>query len=57
MGFTWEGGAHFGLKRIMNLALTGPSIEDAERELGERIIGRRRPRWAGGLNIEDGDNS
>lgn len=54
MGFTWEDGTHFGLKRIMGLALTGPSVEDAERELGSAVIETGRPRWAGGLNNAQG---
>jgi hypothetical protein len=50
MGFTWEDGTHWGLKRIMSLALTGGSLEDCEHELGLSIIGKGRPRWAGGLD-------
>ncbi|WP_454688914.1 acyl-CoA dehydrogenase family protein [Achromobacter aloeverae] len=50
MGFTWEDGAHFGLKRIMSLALTGPSVEDVEGELGAMVIENGCPTWAGGLD-------
>jgi alkylation response protein AidB-like acyl-CoA dehydrogenase len=50
MGFTWEDPTHFGLKRIMNIALTGPSVEDVDRKLGTMVIEHGCPSWAGGLD-------
>ncbi|MCG3754015.1 acyl-CoA dehydrogenase family protein [Amycolatopsis sp. Poz14] len=51
MGFTWEGGVHFGLKRIMHLAMTGPAVGECEEELGRRAAARPDDlTWAGGLD-------
>lgn len=51
MGFTWEGGVHFGLKRIMHLAMTGPTVGECEEELGRRAAARPDDLiWAGGLD-------
>jgi alkylation response protein AidB-like acyl-CoA dehydrogenase len=55
MGFTWEGGVHFGLKRIMHLAMTGPTVAECEEHLGRRALSSDALLWAGGLD-DDGDS-
>lgn len=52
MGFTWEDGTHFGLKRTMSLAVAGPTAEDCETALGELVV-ERGPVWAGGIDAAD----
>lgn len=50
MGFTWEGGVHFGLKRIMHLAMTGPTVGECEEQLGAWATEAKNLLWAGGLD-------
>ena len=50
IGFTWEGGVHFGLKRIMQLAMTGPTVAVCEERLGRRAVDADALSWAGGLD-------
>ncbi|MFF1555757.1 acyl-CoA dehydrogenase family protein [Rhodococcus erythropolis] len=50
MGFTWEGGVHFGLKRIMHHAMTGPTVSDCDELLGGWAVDRQDLMWAGGLD-------
>jgi alkylation response protein AidB-like acyl-CoA dehydrogenase len=49
MGFTWEGGVHFGLKRIVHLATTGPTVAECEERLGRWAASGHQLLWAGGL--------
>ncbi|MCU1578068.1 MAG: putative acyl-CoA dehydrogenase [Rhodoglobus sp.] len=50
MGFTWEGGTHFGLKRSAYLAMSGLSIAECEEGLGRWAIDAPELLWAGGLD-------
>ena len=50
MGFTWEGGVHFGLKRVMQLAMTGPTVGECDERLGGWATENKRLLWAGGLD-------
>lgn len=50
IGFTWEGGVHFGLKRIMQLAMTGPTVAECEERLGRKAVETEALTWAGGLD-------
>jgi alkylation response protein AidB-like acyl-CoA dehydrogenase len=50
MGFTWEGGVHFGLKRVMHLAMTGPTVGECDERLGSWATENKRLLWAGGLD-------
>ncbi|MBX9472361.1 acyl-CoA dehydrogenase family protein [Microcella sp.] len=55
MGFTWEGGVHFGFKRIQHHAMTGPTVGQCEEWLGRWAVDAPATLWAGGLDEAEGD--